>query len=56
MTSFLDSAELLAEVERYLAAVAVFRTAGHEPRWLPESLEGACRGPSGSLLPAEPQP
>jgi hypothetical protein len=27
---------LLAEVERYLAAVDAFRAVGSEPRWLPE--------------------
>jgi hypothetical protein len=27
---------LLAEVERYLAAVDAFRAAGLEPEWLPE--------------------
>lgn len=37
---------LLAEVERYLDAVEVFRAAGREPRWLPE------RVPSeGTLAP-----
>ena len=29
----LDLEELLQEVERYLAAVDVFRVEGHEPRW-----------------------
>jgi hypothetical protein len=32
----IDGSGLLAEVERYLAAVAAFRAAGREPRWLPE--------------------
>ena len=32
----MDGLGLLAEVERYLAAVETFRAAGREPRWLPE--------------------
>jgi len=34
----IEGAGLLAEVERYLAAVDTFRAAGHEPTWLPESV------------------
>lgn len=29
-------AHVAAEAERYLAAIAVFRAEGHEPRWQPE--------------------
>jgi len=41
-----DGRSLLAEVERYLDAVEVFRAAGREPRWLPERVP-----PEGALAP-----
>jgi hypothetical protein len=31
-----DVTALMIEVQRYLAAVEVFRAEGREPRWLPE--------------------
>lgn len=31
-----DVATLMSEIQRYLAAVALFRREGHEPRWSPE--------------------
>lgn len=31
-----DVAALMGEIQRYLAAVVLFRREGHEPRWLPE--------------------
>ena len=35
--------ELISEIERYLAAVDVFRAEGCEPRWSPEDEEDLCR-------------
>jgi hypothetical protein len=32
-----DGATLVAEIERYLAAVETFRTEGREPTWLAET-------------------
>ena len=29
--------QLIAEIQRYLAAVALFRTLGQEPSWRPEA-------------------
>ena len=34
METTYDIEQLFAEIERYLAAVAAFRAAGHEPRWV----------------------
>jgi hypothetical protein len=34
----------MLEVERYLAAVDVFRAEGHEPRWSPERAGEASPG------------
>ena len=42
---------LIAEAERYLAAVAVFRAEGSEPHWRPEP--GARRRRSSRLLPVK---
>jgi hypothetical protein len=36
MNAKTDGATLLREIERYLAAVDLFRALGHEPRWKPE--------------------
>jgi hypothetical protein len=35
--------DLVAEIERYLAAVAVFRAEGREPQWRPEAGKRARR-------------
>ena len=42
----MDGLGLVAEVERYLAAVDAFRAAGREPRWLPEPGSEAGAPPS----------
>ena len=49
--------DLLAEVERYLSAVEVFRAERCEPTWLPESASGEAphgrtRARSGRESPA----
>jgi hypothetical protein len=36
ITVHADAAVLVAEVQRYLAAVEAFRAEGREPSWLPE--------------------
>ena len=36
----LPSDDLIDEVRRYLTAIEVFRTAGYEPHWQPESKGG----------------
>jgi hypothetical protein len=33
-----DALDLIAEIERYLAAIAVFRAERCEPTWLPEPI------------------
>ena len=33
LTEIFDIETLIAEIERYLAAVEAFRAAGYEPRW-----------------------
>jgi hypothetical protein len=38
VTTEIEGSGLLAEVERYLAAIETFRAAGREPTWLPEPL------------------
>jgi hypothetical protein len=46
--------ELIGEVERYLAAVEVFRAERCEPTWLPELRPGAATGtgagPNGAQI------
>ena len=47
-----DTAKLIEEIRRYLAAVDVFRAAGCEPTWHPERAPDAIRppAPTGSRL------
>jgi hypothetical protein len=32
----MDTDQLMKEIERYLAAIALFRQLGHEPEWVSE--------------------
>ena len=41
-----DTAKLVKEIGRYLAAVDVFRAAGCEPTWHPERTPEAIRPPA----------
>ena len=47
---------LIGEVERYLAAVAVFRAEGCEPRWQLESARMQRRRTEQTLVGAHPVP
>jgi hypothetical protein len=49
----MNTDQLMKEIERYLAAVAVFRQLGHEPEWVSEEAgltEREHQAPSGSRL------
>ena len=43
--------QLMKEIERYLAAVALFRQLGHEPKWVSEEIPAVRSEPSaGSFV------
>jgi hypothetical protein len=42
--------DVAAEAERYLAAIAIFRAEGREPRWRPEPASRPRRQPGTSTL------
>jgi hypothetical protein len=45
--------QLMKEIERYLAAVALFRQLGHEPKWVSEEIP-AVLGDESSAVRSEP--
>ncbi len=49
----IDSEALMAEMARYLAAVAAFREAGYEPSWRPELMPDVTLATRGSDLVAQ---
>ena len=49
-------ATIASEAERYLAVVEVFRAAGYEPHWRPESGARRVRRAKANLLVSRGQP
>ncbi len=43
----MNTDQLMKEIERYLAAVALFRQLGHEPEWVSEEIAARRRRSSG---------
>jgi hypothetical protein len=54
MITEIDFDGLMVQVRRYLEAVDVFRTQGHEPHWRPERPESERRGMPRRLVLGTP--